>query len=56
MKVTTEREINIDNVITLLDKNINKNDDKKLFTVSVNKQLLIDCRDLLNVLKKNADQ
>lgn len=53
MKVVTERDIDINNTIELLNKSINKvTDEKRLFTVSVNKQLLIDCRDLLTALNK----
>lgn len=53
MKVVTERDIDINNIIEMLNKSINKvTDEKRLFTVSVNKQLLIDCRDLLTALNK----
>ncbi len=53
MKVVTERDIDINNTIEMLNKSINKvTDEKRLFTVSVNKQLLIDCRDLLTALNK----
>ena len=53
MKVVTERDIDINNTIEMLNKSINKvTDEKRLFTVSVNKQLLIDCRDLLMALNK----
>ena len=53
MKVVTDRDIDINNIIEMLNKSINKvTDEKRLFTVSVNKQLLIDCRDLLTALNK----
>ena len=53
MKVVTERDIDINNIIEMLNKSINKvTDEKRLFTVSVNKQLLIDCKDLLTALNK----
>ena len=56
MRVVSERDIDINNIIELLNKSINKvTDEKRQFTVTVNKQLLIDCRDLLNALNKGEN-